>query len=112
MIRPLRLRTRPEQAMDDMLDRYVGRRLRWRRRLLGLSQTDLADRIGVRFQQIQKYEAAANRVSAARLWLIAGALGVDVQYFFEGWVDKRGDAPRGTSLLRGRQDRERQSQAA
>ena len=54
--------------MNETLDLHVGRRVRWRRRILGLSQTDLARRIGVRFQQIQKYEAATNRLSAARLW--------------------------------------------
>ncbi len=73
--------------MQENLDLYVGKRVRWRRRLLGLSQTELAELIGVRYQQIQKYEAAVNRLSAARLWRLARALGVEVQYFYEGWVD-------------------------
>jgi transcriptional regulator with XRE-family HTH domain len=117
MMRSLLAHTRLEPAMTDTLDLFVGKRVRWRRRLLELSQSDLADLIGVRFQQIQKYEAAVNRLSAARLWTLACALGVDVQYFFEGWVDERRDAPQEASLLReqpGREDQghEQQSQAA
>jgi len=75
--------------MHEKLDLYVGKRVRWRRRLLGLSQSELADLVGVRYQQIQKYECAVNRLSAARLWHLARALGVDVQYFYEGWVDEQ-----------------------
>jgi transcriptional regulator with XRE-family HTH domain len=69
--------------MDDTIDIHLGRRLRRRRRLLGLTQQDLADACGVRFQQIQKYECGANRMSAARLWRIAEALEVPVSYFYE-----------------------------
>ncbi|HEY0437380.1 MAG TPA: helix-turn-helix transcriptional regulator, partial [Phenylobacterium sp.] len=76
--------------MNEMLDRHVGKRVRWRRRILGLSQSNLGDLIGVRFQQIQKYEAGANRLSAAKLWHLACALGVDVQYFYEGLADAAG----------------------
>ena len=100
--------------MNETLDLHVGRRVRWRRRILGLSQSDLARLIGVRFQQIQKYEAATNRLSAARLWQLAGALGVDVQYFFEGWVEARREAAQTAGLPAGPldgepQDREPQS---
>ena len=70
--------------MSDEIDFHLGKRMRRRRRLLGLTQQQLADSCGVRFQQIQKYECGANRVSAARLWRIAGALEVPVNYFFEG----------------------------
>jgi transcriptional regulator with XRE-family HTH domain len=66
------------------IDTHLGRRLRLRRRLLGLTQQELADACGVRFQQIQKYECAANRMTAARLWEIAVALGVQPAYFFDG----------------------------
>src|SRR5258708_33684832 len=100
MIRSSHLHTRLEPAMNETLDRHVGKRLRWRRRLLGLSQSDLADLIGVRFQQIQKYEAAINRLSAAKLWKLARALEVHLQVFFEGWVDERRDGPRTASLVR------------
>jgi transcriptional regulator with XRE-family HTH domain len=68
----------------DEIDEHLGRRLRRRRRLLGLTQQQLATTCGVRFQQIQKYECAANRMSAARLWQLAQALDVPVSYFFEG----------------------------
>ena len=73
--------------MSDEIDFHLGKRMRRRRRLLGLTQQQLADSCGVRFQQIQKYECGANRVSAARLWRIAGALDVPVNYFFEGLSD-------------------------
>ncbi|MFZ5719605.1 MAG: helix-turn-helix domain-containing protein [Pseudomonadota bacterium] len=66
----------------DELDRLLGRRLRRRRRLLGMSQGELGRACGVRFQQIQKYEAATNRVSAVMLWKLAQALGVQTDYFF------------------------------
>jgi transcriptional regulator with XRE-family HTH domain len=74
--------------MCDDIDLRLGKRLRQRRRLLGLTQQQLAAAIGVRFQQIQKYECAANRISAARLWALAQALETPVAYFFD-------EAPRG-----------------
>jgi len=66
------------------IDLHLGRRLRWRRRMMGLTQAGLGTMCGVRFQQIQKYESAANRMSAAMIWRTAMALGVGVQYFYEG----------------------------
>src|SRR5579871_5822833 len=70
--------------MSDLIDFHLGKRMRRRRRLLGLTQQQLADACGVRFQQIQKYECGANRISATRLFRIAGALEVPMNYFFEG----------------------------
>jgi transcriptional regulator with XRE-family HTH domain len=70
--------------MSDQIDIHLGRRLRRRRRLLGLTQQQLAGACGVRFQQIQKYECAANRMSAARLWQLSEVLEVPVNYFYEG----------------------------
>jgi transcriptional regulator with XRE-family HTH domain len=70
--------------MTDEIDEHLGRRLRRRRRLLGLTQQQLASACGVRFQQIQKYECAANRMSAARVYQLAEVLEVPVSYFFEG----------------------------
>lgn len=70
--------------MASEIDLHLGRRLRRRRRLLGLTQQQVAELIGVRFQQVQKYECAANRVSAARLWQLADALEAPVSYFFDG----------------------------
>jgi transcriptional regulator with XRE-family HTH domain len=77
-------------VMTDDIDVHLGRRLRRRRRLLGLTQQELARVCGVRFQQIQKYECAANRMSAARLWRLAEALEAPVSYFFEGFTARGG----------------------
>ncbi len=65
------------------IDSAVGNRIRRRRKALGLSQSDLADEIGVKFQQVQKYETGVNRVAASRLWIMAEALQVSITYFFE-----------------------------
>ena len=70
--------------MADDTDLHVGKRLRRRRRLLGMTQQDLASQVGVRFQQIQKYECGANRITASRLYELAKAMSVSVQYFFDG----------------------------
>ncbi len=73
--------------MTNDIDRHLGKRLRQRRRTLGLTQQQIAEAVGVRFQQIQKYECGANRISAARLWLLAKALEAPVSAFFEGIGD-------------------------
>ncbi|MDP1873091.1 helix-turn-helix domain-containing protein [Phenylobacterium sp.] len=70
--------------MGNEIDVHLGKRLRRRRRLLGLTQQQLAGACGVRFQQIQKYECGANRISAARLWQLSEALEVPVAYFYDG----------------------------
>ncbi len=70
--------------MADETDLHVGRRLRRRRRLLGMTQQELANLVGVRFQQIQKYECGANRMTSSRLYDLSKALNVSVQYFFDG----------------------------
>ena len=66
------------------IDQLVGQRIRACRTMQGLSQSDLGDAVGVRFQQIQKYESGQNRVSASRLFGIAEALNVPISFFFEG----------------------------
>ena len=68
--------------MSDDVDILVGRQLRRRRRLLGLTQAQVAEAVGVRFQQIQKYECACNRMSVSMLWKLAAVLDVEVGYFF------------------------------
>jgi transcriptional regulator with XRE-family HTH domain len=70
--------------MANSIDLHVGKRLRRRRRLLGMTQQQLASSVGIRFQQIQKYESGANRITASRLYELSTALSVAVQYFFEG----------------------------
>lgn len=67
---------------EKQVDAYIGRRIRERRTAQGLSQTALGQALGVSFQQIQKYENGANRVSASRLYRIAQVLDIDVGYFF------------------------------
>jgi transcriptional regulator with XRE-family HTH domain len=70
--------------MEQDIDLHLGKKLRARRRLLGLTQQQLAQVVGVRFQQIQKYECGANRISASRLWELAQVLNVPIGYFYEG----------------------------
>ncbi|MDG1069436.1 MAG: helix-turn-helix transcriptional regulator [Sulfitobacter sp.] len=70
--------------MAHTTDTHVGKMIRQRRWLIGMTQQQLAESVGVKFQQIQKYETGVNRVSASRLWEIAGVLGVPVSSFFEG----------------------------
>ena len=66
------------------VDVHVGKRIRHRRWLVGMTQQQLAESVGIKFQQIQKYETGMNRVSASRLWDIAASLSVPVSFFFEG----------------------------
>ncbi len=73
--------------MAHPVDVHVGKRVRHRRWLVGMTQQQLAEKVGIKFQQIQKYETGANRVSASRLWDIAYALDVPVAFFFEGIED-------------------------
>ncbi|MGF1445684.1 MAG: helix-turn-helix domain-containing protein [Pikeienuella sp.] len=70
--------------MAHPVDVHVGQRVRQRRWMIGMTQQQLANKVGIKFQQIQKYETGANRVSASRLWDIADALEVSVSFFFEG----------------------------
>ena len=65
------------------IDVRVGRRIREIRKSRGMTQMDIAKHVGVRFQQVQKYESAMNRVSASKLWMIAELLEVQVRDFFE-----------------------------
>ena len=87
----LRMAKRPRKSSGRMaskgfpnpIDVHVGARIRSRRTLLGMSQTALADAIGLTFQQVQKYERGANRVSSSRLVDMASALDVSIPFFFE-----------------------------
>lgn len=73
------------------VDRHVGLRIRMRRKELGISQERLAEAVGLTFQQIQKYERAANRVSASKLWELARALRTNIAYFYEGLTEMEAD---------------------
>jgi transcriptional regulator with XRE-family HTH domain len=82
------LRKPPEYGrgtgVPDPIDVHVGGQIRTRRLLLGMNQEELAQRLGLTFQQVQKYESGANRVSASRLWEIAAILKMPIGYFFPG----------------------------
>lgn len=73
-----------EEKKPDDIDRHVGERVRVRRIMVGMSQGDLGKKLGITFQQIQKYENGANRISASRLYRTAQILRVPVSFFFEG----------------------------
>lgn len=78
-------------AFDDQdrhpIDVHVGGRIRMRRKFHAMSQTELAEKIGLTFQQVQKYETGANRVSASKLYQISQTLGVPVDYLFTGYCE-------------------------
>jgi transcriptional regulator with XRE-family HTH domain len=80
------------------IDRHVGLRIRMRRKELGISQERLAESIGLTFQQVQKYERAANRVSASKLWEMSRALNTSISYFYEGLSDT--PEPAGSNIPR------------
>jgi transcriptional regulator with XRE-family HTH domain len=79
------------------VDTHVGAKLRLRRTLRGMSQTELAKAVGIAFQQIQKYENGSNRISASRLHDFSKALGVGTSYFFEGVENKTASGNRNST---------------
>jgi transcriptional regulator with XRE-family HTH domain len=81
-----------KKDMKHSVDVHVGKRIRHRRWMNGTTQQQLAERVGIKFQQIQKYETGMNRVSASRLWDIAHTLGVPVSFFFDGLDSQATDA--------------------
>lgn len=82
--------------MKNPIDLHIGQRVRHRRWLLGMTQQQLAQGVGIRFQQIQKYESGANRISASRLWDLAKALEMPVSFFFDGLEPGKGGGPEAT----------------
>ena len=85
------------RALD--VDHYVSLRIRQRRIMLGLTQQQMAELIGVTYQQAHKYETGINRISAGRLFQIAQALGVDIGYFFEDIEPDRSAKPKQTEMM-------------
>ena len=81
----------PEARTPNIVDLHVGGRVRMRRKMLGMSQEALADALGLTFQQVQKYERGANRVSASKLYEIAKTFQVPVSFFFDGLPDTTTD---------------------
>ena len=84
----------------DEVDAYVGARIGLRRSALGLSQSALAQQLGISFQQVQKYETGQNRISASRLHRAATVLGTSVETFFPPVETARGAADDGWEQLR------------
>ena len=72
---------------NNAVDMHVGKRVRLRRTLLGLSQEQLGTELNITFQQVQKYERGANRISASRLWDIGQILDVPINYFFDDMTE-------------------------
>jgi transcriptional regulator with XRE-family HTH domain len=72
---------------SNLIDKYVGSRVRMRRMMLDLTQTEVAQAVGVTFQQLQKYEKGDNRISASRLQLLSDVLQAPIAFFFEGLSD-------------------------
>ncbi len=99
-------RTKARRSEDVEIDMHVGQRLRARRMVMGLSQTAVADKLGISFQQFQKYETGFNRIAAGRLYACAQLLDVAPEYFFEGLEGSDGGTPdetrsdEGTELAR------------
>ncbi len=79
------------------VDIHVGRRLRSRRTILGLSQEEIGEAVGITFQQVQKYERGLNRIGSSRLYEFACILGVGVSYFFEDFSANNADKLSGNS---------------
>ena len=94
------LATKGEDRMKHPVDVHVGKRIRHRRWMNGTTQQQLAEAVGIKFQQIQKYETGMNRVSASRLWDIANVLNVQVSFFFEG-IDDSAQKAESTSDMPG-----------
>lgn len=85
-----------KKGKANLIDVEVGRQLKARRILLGLSQEDLASKVDLTFQQIQKYESGANRISASRLYEFSIVLDYPVEFFFSSWnreVKARNEKP-------------------
>ena len=85
------MRYQLDTVAPNPVDAHVGSRIRMRRKILGVSQEKLAESLGLTFQQVQKYERGANRVSASKLYQIAKALEAPILYFFEGLPDPASD---------------------
>lgn len=88
MIKNKSIRGRVENNAPNPVDIHVGSRIRLRRNILHLTQQQLADLLGLTFQQVQKYEKGLNRVGASRLWDISRVLDVSMDFFFEDMDNK------------------------
>jgi len=97
------MKTGTETREPTVVDLHVGGRVRVRRKMLSLSQGDLAAALGLTFQQVQKYERGANRISASKLYRIAQTLQVPMAFFFEGLPDPTGETANDVADLKAAQ---------
>ena len=81
---PRRSKNAAVAALETVIENHVAGRIRLRRGLLGMSQSDLAKALGITFQQVQKYERGSNRVSVGKLYRLADILDVPLTFFFDG----------------------------
>jgi len=102
-----------KKKVSDPVDIHVGKRIRLRRNLLGMSQEQVGTACGLTFQQIQKYEHGTNRVGASRLFHFGKLLDVPVSYFFDAMPDEiidsysaKGFGEKGQSIIEGKQNPE------
>ena len=95
----LKAKAGPGRSRAQDIDRYVGSRMRERRIMLGLTQQQMAELIGVTYQQAHKYETGINRISAGRLYQISQALGVEISYFFEDVEPERRGRSKASELM-------------
>ena len=84
---------RKPRPRANAIDAHVGHRVRTRRTLLRLNQTQLGEALGISFQQVQKYENGSNRIGASRLYHLSKILDVPVSYFYEDMPEELGEAP-------------------
>lgn len=84
--------------MTSNLDISIGSKIRSRRHILGMSQSDLASKVGITFQQIQKYEKGQNKIMASRLFEMSKIMDIDINYFFEDCINKLSETPDVTAL--------------
>ena len=82
--KPVAIDNTKKKGRAGSLDEHIGLRLRQRRALLGMTQEKLAEAVGITFQQVQKYENGANRISAGRLYEFSNILDIPVDYFYDG----------------------------
>ena len=93
-----------EEGQPDPIDIHVGRRMRQRRILVGMSQEKLGESVGLTFQQIQKYERGTNRMGSSRIFRFAEVLGVPVSYFYEEMTANAANATRVPGFGENKQD--------
>lgn len=84
---------------EDQINLFIGEKIRLRRHVLGMNQTTLGKKIGITFQQVQKYEKGYNRIVASKLFQLANQMDVHIDYFFEGLDEINKDIDNSKNVL-------------